>query len=138
MVAGPRELGADAFKVSLSIDEYFSQLPEKTRVIHGAARGVDSICAEAAARHGHDVVPYPVNDMDAAIAARKHGGNTRKAPLYRTIRMMENDRPDVVQAWWDGKSNGTGFTITQAKARSIPVCVIQIGNLATRKGRNKA
>lgn len=126
MVAGPRKLGTDAFRVSISIDDYFRAAPEKLRVIHGAAQGVDSICAEAAARYGHDVIPYRVNELDRAIAARRHGGSPKKAPLYRTIRMLESDRPDLVIAWWDGESSGTGFTITQARRLKIPVNVTSI------------
>lgn len=126
MVAGPRpaSLGSRAFAVSMMIDGYFKDAPEKVRVIHGSAAGVDSMCAEAAARHGHEVMPYPVNELDRAIASRKR--HPQKAPLYRTIRMLENDRPDLVVAWWDGESSGTGFTITQAKKRGIPVVVFSI------------
>jgi hypothetical protein len=134
MVAGPRELGAQAFAVSLSIDNFFRSLPDKCRVIHGSARGVDSICAEAATRHGHDVIPYPVNELDRAIAVRQHG-NTRKAPLYRTIRMLESDRPDFVQVWWDGESRGTGFTITNVRKHRIPYNVMLIKDIVTKEVR---
>ena len=118
MVAGPRELGADVFRVALSIDAYFAEAPEKMRVIHGAAPGVDSIAAGAAERHGHEVVAYPVNQADRREASR--GGSPRKAPLYRTLRMLNDDPPDMLMTWWDGKSRGTGFTIAQAKKRGIP------------------
>lgn len=130
MVAGPRPKGlrSSAFKVSLAIDSYFAALEQKVRVIHGSAEGVDSMCAAAAARNGHDVVPYEVNELDREIAARR--GAPRKAPLYRTIRMLESDRPDMVVAWWDGESSGTGFTIAQARRRNIPVVIFNIKEMS--------
>lgn len=137
MVAGPRpgSLGVDIFKVSLAIDHYFAQAEEKMRVIHGSAGGVDSICAEAAKRHGHEAVPYPVNELDRAIATRRR--TPKKAPLYRTIRMLENDRPDLLIAWWNGRSAGTGFTIAEARRRNIPTVVISIADIDSPPDRRQ-
>lgn len=129
MVAGPRELGALASKTSIAIESFFANAQEKLRVMHGDARGVDTISARVAARHGHTVIPFPVNDDDRQLAALKRG-NPRKAPLERTIRMLETARPDLVQAWWDGESSGTGFTITEARRRDIPVIVINIKEIS--------
>ncbi len=124
MVAGPRELGTKQFEVSLLIDAYFSQEADPTqppvRVIHGAARGVDAMAAEAARRHGFVVEPFPVAINDRR-KAREERGDESKAPLYRTMRMLDLEQPDLVVAWWDGKSPGTGFTIAQAQMRGIPV-----------------
>ena len=127
MVAGPRELGVHAFKTSLAIEAFFANA-ERLRVMHGAARGVDTIAARCADRHGHTVIPFPVNDDDRQLAALKRG-SPRKAPLERTIRMLDSARPDLVQAWWDGESPGTGFTISEARRRDIPVIVINIKEL---------
>ena len=129
MVAGPRELGVRAFKISLAIESFFASAKEPLRVIHGDARGVDTIAARAAARYGHTVISFPVNDDDRQLAIHKRG-NPRKAPLERTIRMFNTARPDLVQAWWDGESSGTGFTISEARRRDIPVIVISIKEIA--------
>lgn len=120
-VAGPRDLGTDAFRVSLSIDRFFADAPEKYRVLHGAAPGVDSICAEAAERHGHTPVPFPVIAEDRAKAVAD--GRPRKAPLWRTRRMLD-EKPLWLQAWWDGESSGTGFTISECRRRGIPYYVL--------------
>lgn len=116
-VAGPRELGSDVFRVSLTIDRYFAEAPEKWIVLHGGARGVDLICAEAAKRHGHTPREFLVNADDRAKA--KAQGKPRKAPLWRTRRMLD-ENPAWLMAWWDGESQGTGFTISECRRRGIP------------------
>lgn len=123
-VAGPRDLGADVFRVSLSIDRFFAEAPEKYIVLHGAARGVDQMCAEAAERHGHTVRAFPVNADDRAKA--KVAGKPRKAPLWRTRRMLD-EKPLWLQAWWDGESAGTGFTLAECRRRGIETHVLPAG-----------
>ncbi len=130
-VAGPRELGTNAFHVALSIDRYFANAPDKYIVLHGNARGVDLICAEAAERHGHIVRAFPVNDEDRAKA--KAQGKPRKAPLWRTRRMLD-EKPEWLMAWWDGVSTGTGFTITECKRRRIPFYTLPVNADATSSG----
>ena len=44
------------------------------------------------------------------------------AGLMRNIEMINNS-PDLVLAFWDGKSAGTKFTITKAKAKGLKVKV---------------
>ena len=111
-VTGSRKLGSDAFSVALDIDSYFAALAENgsVRVIHGAAAGVDSICAEAAERHGHEVVAMPAD-------WKTHG---KKAGVLRNLEMLDKG-PDAVVAWWNGESRGTKHMIEAAQKRGIPV-----------------
>jgi hypothetical protein len=37
---------------------------------------------------------------------------------------MLDEKPDLVIAYWNGKSNGTAHTISEARKRGIPVEVI--------------
>lgn len=115
LVCGSRRF-TDPFRVSLAIDARMKDLPEHTTVIHGAAIGADAIAAEAARRHGAIVHAVPVSPGEY----ERYG---KRAPLRRNLRMLD-DRPDLVIAFWDGKSTGTAHTLTEARKRGIPVEVI--------------
>jgi hypothetical protein len=47
----------------------------------------------------------------------------RRAGLERNIRMLDS-KPDLVFAFRDGQSRGTGHTIAEARRRNIPVGVV--------------
>lgn len=112
MVCGTRDF-ADPFRASLAIDARIRQLPPHCHVLHGAARGADQIAAEAAHRHGHTVTPYPP-DKRRPSPQRFHERNDR----------MLAERPDLVLAFWDGKSRGTLSVIEKAKRSGIPLEVV--------------
>lgn len=78
-------------------------------VLHGAARGADSIAADVAEGYGYAVRAFP---PDYA----RHG---RGAPLKRNIAMLD-ERPDLVIAF-DMGTSGTAHTIREAEKRGIPV-----------------
>jgi hypothetical protein len=109
MVCGTRDF-ADPFRWSLLIDARIGELPAGCTVLHGTARGADIIAAEAAERRGHTVVPFPP-DENRPSPQRFHERNDR----------MLNDGPDLVLAFWDGKSRGTWSVIDKATRRGIPV-----------------
>lgn len=109
LICGSRDF-ADPFGVSLRIDARVAALPPACSVIHGNARGADRIAAEAAKRHGHAVTPYP--------ARWKEEG--KQAGILRNIRMLDA-QPDLVLAFWNGKSGGTQHTILEARRRGINV-----------------
>lgn len=109
LVCGSRSL-ANPFVVSLAIDKRMSELPVPTRILHGAAPGVDRIAAAAGERHGHNVQPFPA---DWATYGKRAG-------VIRTRLMLDED-PDLVIAFWNGVSAGTADTMTEAKKRGIPV-----------------
>jgi hypothetical protein len=109
LVCGSRRF-ANPFAVSLHADRRMAELPDGSIVIHGDAHGADRIAAQAAARHGHTIRPFPADWEN----------DGRRAGIVRNLRML-NERPELVIAWWDGESRGTAHTITEARKRGIPV-----------------
>ena len=87
-----------------------ARLPSDTTIIHGDAVGADRIADEAANDLGFPVEKYPA-------LWDKEG---KKAGLIRTVRMLDT-HPDLVIAFWDGSSPGTGYTIEQAARREIQI-----------------
>ena len=71
-------------------------------IISGGARGVDSIAASWARRHGFAVIEHKPD-------YRRYG---KAAPHVRNSKIVED--ADRVVAFWDGKSRGTKSTIDKA------------------------
>lgn len=113
LVCGSREF-ADPFRANLAITDRVAQLPP-CEIIHGGARGADSMAATVALRMGRPVTMFPA-DWET------HG---KRAGVIRNLEMLAA-RPDLVLAFWDGKSRGTAHTITEARKRNVPVEVIPI------------
>ena len=82
-------------------------------IIHGGAKGVDSIAQEYADEHGHCTVIFKSIHPDKGIYY-----------LHRNAEMV--GACDWVIAFWDGKSRGTKFTIDYAQARKLSVRIIQL------------
>lgn len=95
------------------VREELAKLPADAVIIHGAARGADSLAANIARDLGLQVEGYPA-DWD------KYG---KSAGYRRNIEML-SQKPDLVIAFWDGVSPGTAHTIQEARKRGIPVNVI--------------
>ncbi len=94
----------------LRIDDLGKYLPENTtEIVSGGARGVDSSAREYALSHGIKLTEF-LPDYNT------HG---RKAPLLRNLQII--DYADVVMAFWDGKSHGTGFVIDRCRKKGVPV-----------------
>lgn len=55
----------------------------------------------------------------------QHG---RSAGILRNNDMLDTN-PDLVIAFWDGKSRGTWHTINEARRRGIPVDVVSGGRV---------
>lgn len=90
------------------------ELPAEAKIIHGAAKGADSIAESVAQFYGLKVQAYPA-------AWKTHG---KRAGVVRNLQMLD-EQPDLVIAFWDGKSRGTQHTIDEARKRGIPVEVIR-------------
>ena len=82
-------------------------------VIHGAARGPDRAADDAAKDFHLRSEAFPAD-------WEKHG---KRAGFVRNLQMLDEE-PDLVLAFWDGKSRGTEHTISEARKRGIPVEVI--------------
>ena len=102
-----------------AIADVLRTLPRGSEVIHGGARGADRLAATCAQALGLTVTEYPAD-----------WSNGKRAGLARNLVMLDQ-RPDVVLAFWDGRSTGTLHTITEAVRRSIPVTIVASGAAVT-------
>lgn len=91
--------------------------PAETVLVHGGARGADSLGNIAAARLG-------MLREEFRPDWTPNGEYDRNAGFKRNIEMLDSGI-DLVVALWDGKSNGTAHTIAEAKARKLPGFVIR-------------
>lgn len=89
------------------------ELAPETVVIHGGARGADTIAGEAAHQRG----------LHTAEVRPLWPTNGKRAGYLRNVAML-NLCPDRVIAFWDGESLGTKGTIEEARSRGIPVEVV--------------
>lgn len=79
-------------------------------IIHGGARGADTMAADIAALYGYEVRAFPAD-------WNTHG---KRAGILRNLAMLD-ERPDLVIAFQVGESRGTQHTIDEARRRGIPV-----------------
>lgn len=86
---------------------------EPVVVIHGAARGADSIAGEYAAMIGFEVEEYPAD----------WGTHHRAAGPIRNRQMLKEGKPDVVLAFHDdlASSKGTKDMVDASLAAGVPV-----------------
>ena len=84
-------------------------------IVHGAARGADTLAGHAAHSLGLTVETFPAD-------WNKHG---KKAGILRNLQMLDT-KPDLVIAFHPSieTSKGTGHTVKEARRRGIPVEVI--------------
>ena len=84
-------------------------------VIHGAARGADTIAADLAKGMGMKVLPFPA----------KWDRYGRAAGPIRNRQMLWEGHPDVVHAFHTDleASNGTADMVKQAEKAGIPVVI---------------
>lgn len=89
---------------------------EEPVLIHGGAKGADSVAGEYALGLGFLVRVFPAEwDRYGKTAGR-----------VRNIKMLE-EKPDLVLAFQIDGSPGTQHTIDEARKRGIPVEVIKSG-----------
>lgn len=90
-------------------------LKEGDKVVHGAARGADSLAASYARWRGLEVAAYPAD-------WRQYG---RAAGPIRNQLMLDKEQPDIVYAFrCRGASRGTDDMIRRARKAGIPVVVV--------------
>jgi hypothetical protein len=85
-------------------------------VIHGAARGADTIGGEVAHLMGAGVRPFPA---DWAFYGRAAGPT-------RNQRMLDDGKPDLVLAFHDDLANskGTADMVRRAEKAGVPVKIV--------------
>lgn len=116
LVCGSRswpEIGGEEI-VKTVIAWRFSKLPKNAVILHGDAHGVDRWADEIARGMGHKVIREPADWA-------KYG---KSAGLIRNVKMLEEHRPAIVIAFWNGKSTGTMHTVNEAYKRSVTVEVL--------------
>lgn len=82
-------------------------------IIHGDARGADTMAGEWAEEKGLIVYKYPVD--------WKTYGNS--AGFIRNIQMLDEGKPDLVVAFLQNSSKGTAHMIRQTQEANIR-CII--------------
>ena len=85
-------------------------------IIHGNAPCVDQLAGCAAQELGCLVEVFPADWVNLG----------RGAGLIRNRRMLEQGKPDLVLAFWDGRSRGTEHMIKISRAYGVPVEVIRL------------
>jgi hypothetical protein len=85
-------------------------------IVHGGAQGADTLAGRVAMGLGFVVTEMPADWT-------KWG---KAAGFKRNIAMLDLE-PELVIAFWDGKSKGTRHTMQEAGLRGIPVCTVVDG-----------
>jgi hypothetical protein len=110
IIAGSRGYTNKAM-VNLFLLQFIGEHGLPTEIVSGGARGVDKIGEELAKEHGIPVKIFSANwDFYGKSAGRR-----------RNKEMAEY--ADALIAVWDSKSPGTKNMISEAKKKSLVVCV---------------
>ncbi len=107
LVCGGRDY-ADIPALDTALDAIHAQRPV-TRLIHGAARGADSLAAAWARSRGIPTLPFPAD-------WNKHG---KAAGFLRNATMLREGCPDLVVAFPGGK--GTAHMVKLARNAGVTV-----------------
>ena len=92
-----------------------SYIPENTTlIISGGAKGIDSLAEKYADEHG----------IEKLIIRPEYEKYGRAAPVKRNEKMVET--ADEVLAIWDGRSNGTKYTLDHARKKGKKITEIVI------------
>lgn len=83
-------------------------------IISGGARGIDTLAAQFARKHGIKLLEFRPDYATYGLGA-----------TFVRNRMIV-DVADVVIAFWNGTSRGTKYTIEYAKKKYVPVVIIKI------------
>jgi hypothetical protein len=113
LVCGGRDF-TDQPRVWSVLDHYHAESGGFGCIVHGAARGADTLAGAWASARGVFELPFPA-DWDL------HGYS---AGPIRNARMLHEGRPDVVIAFPGGK--GTANMIEQARAPNYRIPVLEI------------
>jgi hypothetical protein len=98
--------------------ERFLDLPPVVTVVHGGAKGADTICGRVAEELSMEVKSYPI----LHIGWLKYG---KRAGEYRNIQMYHDSNPDLVIAFRSHlDSKGTNHMIKYAKSLGTKVEII--------------
>lgn len=108
LVCGGRDYRCRA-TVFAVLDRLASDSPWPLVIIHGAARGADTLAAQWAKARGCEAVAFPAD-------WERHG---KAAGYLRNQQMLEEGKPDMVVAFAGGR--GTAHMVRMARAASVIV-----------------
>lgn len=97
-----------------------TEVDEENRIdvlIHGAARGADTLAEQWAFRHDREILDYPANWDKYKKAA---------GPI-RNTQMLKEGKPDLVVAFMAQDSRGTKNMVEQATKAGVEVKIINVG-----------
>lgn len=92
---------------------FFQELNEHAEIISGGASGADKMAAKFAKGRG----------IISTVVLPDWGKHKKAAGFIRNQAMIDLS-PNLVIAFWDGKSKGTKDTITRAKKKGITTLVV--------------
>lgn len=111
IIAGGRDF-TDYPKLKESCDAILSDIKDDITIISGDARGADKFGILYASDKGYPVQHFPAD-------WNTHG---KKAGILRNVEMSKIG--DILIAFYDGSSNGTGHMIRVSRQRRLQVYVI--------------
>lgn len=113
LVTGDRNWPRAGSQVQIIRDALRGYRKHNPVIVHGAARGVDSIAGDCALALGYTVHPHPANWSEYHKAA---------GPI-RNTEMLVQEKPDLVLAFHDDivNSKGTRNMVNQAVDAGIPI-----------------
>lgn len=114
LVCGGREYD-DMDRMIRELDKIVKEYDHVT-IIHGCARGADSMAGEYASMRGYDVEEYPAQ-WD------KHG---RRAGPIRNLQMLNEGNPDIVVAFPGGRGTAHMTAISIEKSVFVKI-ILEIG-----------
>lgn len=114
LVCGSREWTDRAYLYGVLDGIHASQ--EVTAVIEGEASGADSMSRDWALGHGIGVVRF-------AVDWRPNGVLDRGAGIKRNAAMLRHGKPELVVAFWDGRSPGTRDMVGRSREAGLEVWI---------------
>jgi hypothetical protein len=125
VITGSRHF-ADPLTATAAIVRRIEKLPADAILYHGDAAGADRIAGKAADNRGIPVVAMPAQWGVHVPGCRCEGRDwCLEAGKQRNLKMLDL-QPDLVIAFWNGKSTGTAHTMTNARTRGIELEVITL------------
>ena len=99
--------------------EILSLLPEGSLIVHGGARGADKMAGSLARKMPglQEPLVYPAD-------WGRYGG---AAGAIRNRAMLDEEKPSLVIAFWDGVSPGTRGMMEETRKRGIVLWEIRDG-----------
>jgi hypothetical protein len=107
LVCGGRDF-SDAALLERTLDAIHSETPV-TVLVHGAARGADTLAAQWAKSRGVEALAFPA-DWERDGKAAGH---------LRNARMLEEGRPDAILVFPGGR--GTADMVARSRRAGLPV-----------------